>query len=161
MDCSPIKVIRTDRTVSLGKRKINEFTTKFNQTIAVALDEPSLAISVNKDCDNCEKLMKLIKEKVFVSDRDQAIQMLTLVPDDWPIPKTADYFEVTQYTVKQARRLKQEKAILSTPEGYSRAGISDETIQLIVNFFESDEISRMCPGKKDCISVKRSDGTKE
>ena len=73
LDCSPIKVIRTDRTVSLGKRKINDFTTKFNQTLAVALDEPSLAISVNKDCDNCEKLMKLIKEKVFVSDRDQAM----------------------------------------------------------------------------------------
>ena len=71
--------------------------------------------------DNCEKVMKLIKEKVFVSDRDQAIQMLTLVPDDWSIPKTADYFEVTQYTVKQARRLKQEKGVLSTPEGYSKS----------------------------------------
>ena len=49
LDCSPIKVIRTDRTVSLGKHKMNDFTTEFNQTIAVALNEPSLGISVNKD----------------------------------------------------------------------------------------------------------------
>ena len=55
LDCSPIKTVRTDRTVSLGKRKISDITAKFSQTVAVALDEPTLAISANKDCDNCDK----------------------------------------------------------------------------------------------------------
>ena len=76
-----------------------------------------LLVFLSIKTDNCEKLMKLVKEKVFVSDGDQAIQMLTLVPDDWTIPKTADYFEVTQYTVKQARRLKQEKVFYQLLKG--------------------------------------------
>ena len=147
--------------MTLGKRKINDVKTKFSQAVAVALDEPSLVQSLNKECDSCERLMQLIKEKMVHSDTDQRVQMLTLVPDDWTIPQTADYFNVTQYTVRQTRKTKQEKGILSVPDVYCRTGICDETIQLIVDCYESDEVSRMCPGKKDCVTIKKTDGTKE
>ena len=58
--------------------------------------------------------------------------MLNLVSDDQTIPKADDHFNATQYIGKQATKLKQDKSILSTLEGYSRIGISDETVQLIV-----------------------------
>ena len=32
---------------------------------------------------------------------------------------------------------------------------------MVMNLYETEEVSRMCPGKKDCISVKMPDGTKE
>ena len=38
--------------------------------------------------------------------------------------------------------------------------LSRETKQYIVDFFESDEISRQCPGMKDCKSVRDQDGNK-
>ena len=32
--------------------------------------------------------------------------------------------------------------------------LSDETKLKVLEIFESDEFSRMCPGKKDCVSIK-------
>ena len=43
---------------------------------------------------------------------------------------------------------------------YSQDGLSSETKQFITEFYESDEVSRLLPGKKDCVSVKLKDGSK-
>ena len=32
--------------------------------------------------------------------------------------------------------------------------LSDETKPKVLEIFESDEFSRLCPGKKDCASIK-------
>ena len=40
------------------------------------------------------------------------------------------------------------------------AGLSSETKQLITEFYESDEVSHLLPGKEDNISVKLTDGSK-
>ena len=53
-----------------------------------------------------------------------------------------------------------EKGILPSPQNYSRDGLNSETKQLITEFYESDEVSRLLPGKKDCFSVKLTDGSK-
>lgn len=39
--------------------------------------------------------------------------------------------------------------------------MSEEIKTTISNFYESDEMSRMCPGMKDCINIRKEDGTKE
>lgn len=36
--------------------------------------------------------------------------------------------------------------------------LSEEEIKLVENFFNRDDISRICPGKKDFLSVKTSEG---
>lgn len=62
---------RTERVVSLGNHKINGITTKFNNSVAVGLDEPSHAIFANNDCCNCETFMKLIKKMTkILSDKN-------------------------------------------------------------------------------------------
>ena len=61
--------------------------------------------------------------------------------------------------VRKARALKQSKGILAYPLKKVGHGISDEIKQNVTNFFESDEISRMCPGMKDFVPV-RIDGEK-
>ena len=38
-DCSSLKVVRSDRTVALGKRKIQNVTSKFTNAVSVALTE--------------------------------------------------------------------------------------------------------------------------
>lgn len=52
------------------------------------------------------------------------------------------------------RELKKENTILSSPVKYSKEGVSAEIKQMVINFYESEEVSRMCPAKKDYISVK-------
>ena len=62
--------------------------------------------------------------------------------------------------MRQARKFRAEKGILPSPQNYSRNGLSTETKQLINEFYESDEVSSLLLGKKDCVSVKLTDGSK-
>ena len=81
--------------------------------MSVALEEPQL--TENNDCNNCLKLVNSIKEKLTDCSKEKKVQMLTLVPDDWTIQKTVDFFSVSQHVVKQARKLKKEERDLSNP----------------------------------------------
>ena len=100
------------------------------------------------------KLVYSIKEKLKESDKERKIQLLKLVPDDWSIYWTIEFFNVSEYSVKQARKLKKEKGLLATPKNYSREGINRATKFLITEFCECDAVSRICHGKKDCVSIK-------
>ena len=101
--------------------------------------------------------MHLIKEKIIYSDKEETVQLLTLVPDDWLVSRTVELFNVSEKSVKQARELKKEKGILATPKNYTREGIYSETKKLVTEFYEHEEVSRICPEKKDCISIKLED----
>ena len=87
--------------------------------------------------------------------------MLTLAPEDWTIQKALQFFNVSEYAVKQARKFKKEKGILATPSNYYREGLDKETKECVVEFYERDDISCMCPGEKDCVSIRNKDGSKE
>ena len=67
----------------------------------------------------------------------------------------------TQYAERQARELKTKKGILAMPEKNSREGLSEEIHKLVIDFYEREDLSMLCPGKKDCIAVKMSDGKRE
>ena len=83
LDCSPLKKhVRTDRAFNHGKRKVEDFTKKFYSAVVVALTEPELE---NDDCDSCLSLVKDIKEKFKICNKKEMIQLLTIVPDNWPV----------------------------------------------------------------------------
>ena len=93
LDCSPLKKhVKTDRAFNHGKRKIEEFTKKFCSTVAVALTEPELD---NDDCDSCLTLVKDIKEKRKICNKQETVPLLTIVHHDWSIKKTVKFFNVT------------------------------------------------------------------
>ena len=70
--------------------------------VVVALTEPELE---NDDCDSCLSLVKDIKEKLKICNKQETVQLLTIVPDDWSIKKTVKFFNVTEYSVKMAQKL--------------------------------------------------------
>ena len=61
--------------------------------------------------------------------------------------------------MKQTRQLKKEKGILGEPESKKGRTLDMATIQRVRAFYEDDEYSRMCPCKKEFVSV-RIDGKK-
>ena len=159
-DCSPMKTVKADRTINKGNRKINHVTDAFTKVISIALDEPTLGKST--DCSSCSRLVELIKEKLAnTENRTEIIQLLTIVPCDFSVAKVVEVFKVSQNAAKQARKLRLEKGILSTPDRKERVGISQETKECVVCFYQSDDISRLMPGKKDCVTIKLPDRTKE
>ena len=90
---------------------------------------------------------------MVVSTRQDQIKILTLVPESWTISKTCDEFAVSEHLVKKARKLKNIKGILAVPEQKKENSISEDIKRKGVSVYESDEYSRLCPGKKECVSV--------
>ena len=154
LECSPLKVLRSDRTLPIGKRKIKDVTAKFKNVVSIALLEPQL--TENSDYSNCQRLVDSIKQKLTDCSNERKIQMLTLVLEDWTIQKSF----VSEHAVKQAGKLKKEKGILATPSSYYREGLDKETKICVAEFYEGD-VSRMCPGKKDCVNIRNKEGSKE
>ena len=75
----------------------------------------------NEDCNSCLSLVKDIKEKLKICNKQyKTVQLLTIVLDDWPIKKTVKFFDVTEHSVKMAWKLRKEQGILAVPKRYSR-----------------------------------------
>lgn len=114
-------------------------------------------------CPNCadlEELVTALKEKCsLASSKSEQVQILTLAPASWTIEHTAEQFHVSKYLVRKARELKKAKGILSKPEAKEGKTLSKEVEQAVIDFYKRDDISRLCPGKKDFVAV-RKDGQK-
>ena len=57
---------------------------------------------------------------------------------------------------RKAKELVVSKEVLSTPNSRPDKTLSDRTVQLVNEFYLSDVVSCIMPGKRDCISVKVS-----
>ena len=138
-DCSPVKLVRSDRSVALVKRKIQGVTSEITNAVSAALAECQLTENTNV-FDNCMKLVYSIKENLKENSKERKIQLLTLVPDDWSIHWTMEFFKVSEYSVKPTRKLRNERGILATPRKYSREGIDRATKLLITKFYECEAV---------------------
>ena len=62
--------------------------------------------------------------------------------------------------VRQAKKLLKEKGILESSDQKPGKSLSKEVVQAVHSFYESDDISRVMPGKKDCVTIKGENGDK-
>ena len=74
------------------------------------------------------------------------VQILTMTPESWSRSYAGSYFEVSKYTKRQARSLKNEKYIISLPEIKIGKKMSSVTIPLFI--YQDDENSRLLLGRK-------------
>ncbi|GBM33984.1 hypothetical protein AVEN_263222-1 [Araneus ventricosus] len=56
------------------------------------------------------------------------------------------------YLVRKARNIKKSFGVLGKPAARQGTKISQGDISVIQTFYESDDISRLCPGKKDFVN---------
>ena len=163
MDCTPVKsnVSRRD-ALSYGKRKAKEIQsqvkTKLARTFDFSLGKFDSQEEETKDsCKDLDRLMVLLGKKIETSTRQEKIKLLTLEPESWTHQRSVRVFGVT---VRRSRQLKREKGILADPDP-KRAGrqLSEDVKEQIMKFYQSEEYSRTCPGKKDFVTMKE-DGEK-
>lgn len=160
---SPIKPVSQRDKLGYGKRKIQDIQTAAKQKVAKLLDVPTSELSPTKaepckKCEDLDRLICLLKDKCKHASRQEQIKLLTLVPASWTIKKTMDEFNVSEHIVKRARELKKNKGILAEPDPKKGRPLSTEVVERVKAFYQSDEYSRMCPGKKEYVSVKTDDG---
>ena len=166
LDCSPLKNFRSERRKTYGKRKIYEASRSIDNSIAVALDMTALntsgeGSSSQESCVNCSSLMENLKEKISsLSDKSQKPQYLTLIPETWSREYAGKYFDVFVISIRQAREMKKKCGILSQPTKETRIGLSEALCEKVVSFYYNDDVSGLCPGKKDSVRVKNTNGEK-
>jgi hypothetical protein len=163
LDVSPIKVSKFS-----SKRKLDYMQSKVKKLCKCVATKASAVIGVDnisnpsktKDmtCSDCMSMMQKLLNKFTNASLKEKIQILTLVPDSWTIQQTRIYFNSTGYLVKKVRNLKATEGMLSVACDKKGAKLSSETVEKVITFYYNDDNSRICPGKKDCISVASENG---
>ena len=104
--------------------------------------------------DDGTEMIEQLKEKFQeTKKRSEQVQVFTELPKSWSVKKMQQEFGVSEYLAQQSKKLVEERGILSLP-GPLR-GPSLPSVDTVCAFYESDDISRIMPGKKDCVSVKK------
>ena len=101
---------------------------------AINVDEEDLENDQMDKVRNYDRLLYLMKEKL--SDNSlktrEKIQILTLSPESWSRSKIIDFFNVTQYQVREARKLLEAKGILAIPDDKKGCGLADEIVKVVL-----------------------------
>ena len=93
------------------------------------------------------------------SDYRRRLQILTLSP--FSLERTAEFFDTTIYMVKKSIKIKEDEGILPQVGQVSRGKQVSAADRLkVIEFYESDTVSRMCPGAKDYVVVRDEEGSK-
>ena len=104
--------------------------------------------------------MESLKDKFHQSKSYQEkLQILTLSP--FTIEQTQHFFSTTNYMVKKSRKLREMNGVMSVFQKMSKGRkLTEELKADVAAFYESDEVSRLCPGRKDSMSVRLPSGEK-
>ena len=105
-----------------------------------------------------EQIKKKFSETTCKDDR---IQLLTLAPDFWSRRDLMREFGCTEWEARVAKQLVDTEGVFSRPDKKIGKVLPTETIELVQNFYEKDDVSRIMPGMKDFVSVKQKDGKRE
>ena len=146
---SPIKLksLAKHRKQTVAKRKYEQIMDTVAKEISSVYDINKTSLSAESSCSShlstkehdLDILIHQIKEKLKVTELyRQKIQLLTLVPDSWTRIKASNYFEVSEYLVRAAMKLKQENGILSLPSQKLGKVVSIDTVNLITQFYQND-----------------------
>ena len=150
----------SEKRLQYGRTKMKKVRKQLSQQMGSCLDVNPQELTPNTEsheCNKCEDLQCLVEElkaKIAISSRQKQLQLLTLTPQSWTINQTKEWFGVSSHLVKKARALKASSGILTEPMAKKGVGLPTSTVDAVREFFENDDISRLCPGKKDFVSIK-------
>ena len=96
-----------------GKQKVKKIKKSLVALVASAcdIDENELLYHDSPECSKSSDLDRLT-ELLKMSSTQEKVKILTLAPESWSISRTCNEFDVSEYLVKKARKLKNSKGIL-------------------------------------------------
>ena len=132
------------------KQKIKQITTAMKRVML--RDESS------DESDDEGEIIKQLKERFHATTKkSEKVQILTILPKSWPVRKIQSEFGTSNYMARKAKDLVKEKGVLATPNPKLGHLLAPKTADLVRGFYESDDVSRIMPGKKDFVSVKQGE----
>ena len=99
-------------------------------------------------------MMEQLKDKFNQTTlRSEKIKILTVAPKSWSQRKLANEFNAFRHTATVAKKLVEEKGVFSDPNPKKGNRLDEALVEKVKEFYLSEDISRMMPGKKDIVSV--------
>lgn len=148
---SPIKKRKISKQ-RYSSEKIKNITGALtNKIFHSVIDDDNVSVEENDG----DRILKVLKDEFHsTTERSKKIRILTLFKD-WSYRKIQHHFPLaTDHMIKIAKQIANEKGILSDATPKIRPTLDKKVIDLIINFYQLDENSRIMPGKKDFVSVK-------
>jgi hypothetical protein len=111
-------------------------------------------------CSNCDSITKTVKEKVPNADtKKEKYRMLTCLPQTFSCRNIERDFGVSKWVAEKVSKLRKEKGPFSFPE-FRTTGhpLSEETKQLVIDYYLDDSNSRISPRADDTIWVRTPEG---
>jgi len=136
---------KSDKITTAIKRKLDESFCNDLQTDNLNVTETSI--------NEYDILITKLKEKFKESSKDDKIKIISLLPNSWSKTKIVEYFGASEYMVKLTRQLVKDQGILPHLSKRQSNKISEAIINCVKEFYEDDENSRLCPGKKEYVST--------
>lgn len=132
--------------------KINRVTEAMKSL--VISDRPEVS-SHSCSSDEGEMIAQLKEKFQSTTKRSEQLQILTVLPKSWAMKRIQSEFGVSDYMARKCKQLVRDKGVLSSPDPKPGQALSLDIIKTVTDFYESDEVSRMMPGKKDFVSTKQ------
>ena len=159
---SPIKnaKLSTDQRKRSIIQKADKVNTKLLKLAGVESTSKNSESNLSSYETYFDELMTAIGLKYNGSHNyNEKVSLLTLAPDFWSISKTMEYFNTTAYMVRESRKLKTDKGILSSRTiSHGGTSLSKETKDLVISFYESSDNARVMGGTKNCLSIRTENG---
>lgn len=101
-----------------------------------------------------EMLAEVMKQFQKADSYFEKMHCLTMVPPSWSVNKIKNTFKVSHEFAKKGKLLQSRHGFGSYPVKKTWQSLSETDLSKVTLFYYSDEISRLLPGIKDCVSVK-------
>lgn len=106
-------------------------------------------------------MINQIKEKLVNSTTAQKYLALSVLPKSWTAYKIQNEFGVTRHLAETVKQLVTEQGILAVPPPRCGKILNARVEKSITDFYNSDEVSRAMPGKRDYVTVRFDGGKKQ
>ena len=127
------------RAKNYSRQKVKNITEAMQRTIITG-----------EIVDDGSEMIQQLKEKFLTTTKmNEQLQILTVLPKSWSVKKIQQEFGVSTYMAQKSKKLVKEKGVLSLPDPKPGPSLLPETVDIVHAFYESDDISRVMPGKKD------------
>lgn len=141
---------------SYTKKKLDKIKSSLKKNL---LPESSQEEVIIEHSEDKSEIIQQLKEKFAqTTTKSEKMTILSILPMSWSCQKIEDEFGVTNYMARAVKSLVQEKGVLSTPNPKPGRTLSKNIADSVKDFYNSDDISRMMPGKKDCVTIRNKDG---
>lgn len=165
---SPVKFhsMPSASKITYGKRKLVQINDTYRAKMSNILKLSDKEVLLDQKYEenqnkvvSFDNMILKMKEKICNSNstRAEKIQILTMAPSNWSKRKTMEEFSVTDRMVRVARLLETTNGICSLPPPRKGKSLSNDVIEAVKHFYQNNENTRIMPGMKDRVSVKKNE----